>query len=56
MTIEEAREIIKNAQPIVMPTSATTTLDKPSKITSFKDFLECQRQRKQKLQQRKKQS
>jgi len=40
MTQEEAQEIIKNAKPIVIPSSSTTVDIKNSKtITSFKSFF-----------------
>lgn len=40
MTLEEAREIIAKAQPIVLPASGnTTTIKGAKKITTFKDLF-----------------
>lgn len=39
MTQEEALEIIKNAKPIVLPTSNTTTMNTRRKIMTFKDLI-----------------
>lgn len=47
MTIEEAREIIAKAQPIVLPTSGnTTTIKGAKKITTFKDLFNDSRRKK----------
>lgn len=47
MTIEEAREIIAKAQPIVLPTSGnTTTIKGARKITTFKDLFNGNSRRK----------
>ena len=48
MTIEEAREIIAKAQPIVLPSGNTTTIKGAKKITTFKDFFnngKCRREK-----------
>lgn len=49
MTQEEALEIIKNAKPIVLPEKTKmVTLGEHKKITTFKDFLnngKCRREK-----------
>lgn len=39
MTQEEALKIIKNAKPIVLPTTKAVGINEDKKITSFKDFF-----------------
>lgn len=45
MTIEEAREIIRNAQPIEYPKSGNTVSIQRQKITSFKDLFNGRKKR-----------
>lgn len=40
MTLDEAKEIIKNAKPIVLPKSGNTvSINENKRMTSFQDFF-----------------